>query len=62
MRKLVVGDISYFLPGGSGALQVWQKHCITESLTSPINILHRFSFKKFSKKFVKLSLVRFVDD
>lgn len=38
------GDKNIFLPkslpaGKTGALHVWQKHCITESLTNPISIL-----------------------
>lgn len=36
------------LPAGKiGARHVWQKHCITESLTNPINILI-FLYIKFS--------------
>lgn len=30
---------------GKGALHVWQKHCITDSLTSPINILDYFWYR-----------------
>lgn len=37
--------VFFNLPAGKmGALQVWQKQCITESLTNPINILGRLAW------------------
>lgn len=40
--------IIYYLPAaGNGARHVWQKHCITDSRTRPINIFADFSLNSF---------------
>lgn len=37
------------LPFNMGALQVWQKHCITESLTNPISMVRLFLFSGWNQ-------------
>lgn len=41
-NRLLIIDLP--AAGKTGALHVWQKHCITESRTNPISILNYFLF------------------
>lgn len=50
LRKIF--RLSYYLPAaGSGARHVWQKHCITDSRTSPISIFVDFCLSQRRKKY-----------
>jgi hypothetical protein len=47
---LIIINPSFDLLPGNGARHVWQKHCITESRTNPINIFAHLFFFLFNKK------------